>query len=161
LDIENLSGEGANMASSFLEIAQNKKDVVYTESTKEELNNFFDELKKCGAEFGYRTTYEIGLLMKKLGEFEVAPNDQMDIAIMQKLLPKLHGSRNKLMKTLETLIAFCVTTEVKDVKKELLDTKESFEYIENSKIKYPLSFEKIHRMYKNAIDNGYTSYAEA
>jgi hypothetical protein len=28
-------------------------------------------------------------------------------------------------------------------------------------ILYPISFEKIERMYKNVIDNGFTSYAEA
>ena len=29
------------------------------------------------------------------------------------------------------------------------------------KVKYPLSLEKITRMYKGAIDNGFASYAEA
>jgi len=28
-------------------------------------------------------------------------------------------------------------------------------------VKYPLSLEKIARMYKGAVDNGFTSYAEA
>ena len=28
-------------------------------------------------------------------------------------------------------------------------------------INYPIAFEKLVRMYKNALDNGFTSYAEA
>ena len=31
----------------------------------------------------------------------------------------------------------------------------------DNNVKYKLSFEKICRMYKNAIDNGFASYAEA
>ena len=32
---------------------------------------------------------------------------------------------------------------------------------EGLSIKYPISFEKIIRMYKNVLSNGFTSYAEA
>ena len=36
-------------------------------------------------------------------------NEKIDIAIMQKLLPKLHGSRRKLLKTLNLLAQKCLT----------------------------------------------------
>jgi 5-methylcytosine-specific restriction protein B len=32
---------------------------------------------------------------------------------------------------------------------------------EDENIKYPISFEKICRMYKNAVENGFANYAEA
>jgi 5-methylcytosine-specific restriction protein B len=43
----------------------------------------------------------------------------IDAAIMQKLLPKLHGSRSKLSKVLITLGQLCLEGD-KDVKKEFL-----------------------------------------
>ena len=77
---------------------------------------------------------------------------------MQKLLPKLHGSRRKLCPILETLGSFCVTEDLKVVK-DVFD-KYDFDY-SNDKVLYPLSLEKIARMYKGAVDNGFASYAEA
>jgi len=77
---------------------------------------------------------------------------------MQKLLPKLHGSRRKLCPVLETLGSFCVTGDVKIVK----DIFEKPDYGYNgANVLYPLSLEKISRMYRGAIDNGFASFAEA
>ena len=38
---------------------------------------------------------------------------------------------------------------------------EYYDFIDANKVKYPISLEKIVRMYRGAVDNGYTSYAEA
>jgi 5-methylcytosine-specific restriction protein B len=79
---------------------------------------------------------------------------------MQKLLPKLHGSRSKLVPILQALAYLCY-----EVKQEL--TKEQMENIfavvdnDSNAIKYPISLEKITRMHHNAVSNGFTSYAEA
>jgi len=40
-----------------------------------------------------------------------------------------------------------------------LNPKEGMDF--SSRIKYPISFEKIARMYRSLIHNGFTSYAEA
>jgi hypothetical protein len=129
------------------------------------LKLFFSELKKSGAEFGYRTASEIGRLMYMLGQYGENGNDLLDIAIMQKLLPKLHGSRNKLTKVLPVLGSFCLknTENIKeDYLDKYVDNKISEKDIEkDSNVKYRISFEKICRMYKNAIENGFASYAEA
>jgi hypothetical protein len=117
-------------------------------------------LKKSGAEFGYRTTHEIGRLIKKLEELDIKGDDLMDIAIMQKLLPKLHGSRNKLTKVLIKLGELCLV-DLSDCKANYFDKTEEINFKEDDNIKYKLSFEKIVRMYKNALDNGFASYAEA
>ena len=90
---------------------------------------------------------------------EMSENDKTDIAVMQKLLPKLHGSRRKLCPILETLAKLCVKGG--DAKKDFLDNKEELIFKENPDVIYPLSLEKITRMYKGAIDNGFASYAEA
>ena len=124
------------------------------------LEQFFNELKKVGAEFGYRTGMEIHRLYNQLSivNDKLKETDKIDIAIMQKLLPKLHGSRRKLIPILEILANLCVKDI--DVKKEYLDNREELNY-NSDKILYKLSLEKITRMYKGAIDNGFASYAEA
>ena len=100
IELEKLNGKGATMATNFVEIATATKNGVKIEENyqladnQEVINNFFEELQKSGAEFGYRTAFEISKLIYKLEEFGLTDeNDKLDIAIMQKMLPKLHGSR--------------------------------------------------------------------
>jgi hypothetical protein len=163
--LKKLNAEGATMANSFVGFAKNK-----TKADSKELNdallNFFEQLKEVGAEFGYRTAAEIQFLFEQFdkinSELKSDPNTKIDIAIMQKLLPKLHGSRNKLRKVLIQLASLCCQTKEAnaDVFAELAKYyKQEDSLIEN--IKYPISLEKINRMYHNVIKNGFTSYAEA
>jgi flagellin-like hook-associated protein FlgL len=161
LNMKALLAEGANMAKNFIRLSSNKS---FAMKDKEEINttllNFFGELQKTGAEFGYRSASEILRLINQLDTLnnKITTSEKIDIAIMQKLLPKLHGSRRKLSPILETLGSFCLTEDLKVVK-DVFD-KDDFDY-SNDKVIYPLSLEKIARMYKGAIDNGFASYAEA
>ena len=154
IDLSLLESKGISMAKNFLEIATDnhiEKDEVYSDV----LVKFFNELKKVGAEFGYRTAVEMLLLIKKLNIISsISKNESLDIAVMQKLLPKLHGSRNKISKVLDALILLCL----KEGQKFSIAKSEEV-LVEN--INYPIAFEKLVRMYKNALDNGFTSYAEA
>lgn len=160
-DLSKLSKQGANMAENFLAIAS-ISDTVKNEELTNKLNLFFSELKKVGAEFGYRTASEIMQLVAKLKILEpsIEPDECLDIAIMQKLLPKLHGSRSKLVKVLIALAALCVDDKQKEdfVKNFENNFKNNFDGID---IKFKISFEKLIRMYKNVLANGFTSYAEA
>ena len=163
IDFTNLNGKGAGMGENFIEIASNKEfPKVKTDKLNEKLVLFFEELKKTGAEFGYRTATEIHRLYNQLSTLDntMLEEVKIDIAIMQKLLPKLHGSRRKLCPILETLASFCVV-ENTDVLKAFLNNKETIDYKTNTSVLYPLSLEKITRMYKGAVDNGFASYAEA
>jgi len=163
IDFSNLNNKGASMGEDFIRIASNK---VFPEVKTEELNEklvlFFEELKKTGAEFGYRSATEIHRLYNQLStlDSDLTENTKIDIAIMQKLLPKLHGSRRKLCPILEVLALLCVE-EKTDVSKDFLNNKETLVFRGNKNVLYPLSLEKITRMYKGAIDNGFASYAEA
>lgn len=78
----------------------------------------------------------------------------IDCAVVQKLLPKLHGSRKKLDKTLNTLWKECFDGEAQ---KET--TSISADKVE--KAKYKLTADKIQRMYESAMANGFTSFSEA
>ena len=165
LDMDLLKGEGAGMGESFVTMATQKTDKNLS-AVEKDLMKFFKELKKSGAEFGYRTASEIGRLMFMLKQLDESGDNLLDIAIMQKLLPKLHGSRNKLTKVLPVLGSFCLVKDTDKIKEDYLDkfvnntlTEEELKIDKN--IKYPISFEKICRMYKNAIENGFASYAEA
>lgn len=164
LKMELLDKEGANMSSSFMEIVLLENDKNLQDS-KSDLLLFFSELKKSGAEFGYRTTNEIGRLMYMLNQFDNKDTNLLDIAIMQKLLPKLHGSRSKLSKILPILGEFCVINKekIKDnyFDKFIKDEIDEKNINDDENIKYKISFEKICRMYKNAVENGFASYAEA
>jgi hypothetical protein len=164
LDMDLLKAQGANMSDGFMAMALQETD-KNLKPTEADLKLFFSELKKSGAEFGYRTASEIGRLMHMLKELGESGDNLLDIAIMQKLLPKLHGSRNKLTKVLPILGGFCLTDNSK-IKEDYLDKFVSNSITEtelkaDTNIKYKISFEKICRMYKNAVENGFTSYAEA
>lgn len=171
---EKNQGSGANMAVEFMKLADNRlgsKTVVIS------LNDFFPVLQKVGAEFGYRTASEItrlaGILetitdgFSKSNGNDLTDKDFIDIAIMQKLLPKLHGSRNRLVPVLAALGRLCIdSTDEKYSAEKDKDGKQFIgdffeKEVSDDNILYKLSFDKIKRMYKNLIANGFTSYAEA
>lgn len=165
LNLTALASKGSGMGVDFVKLAMNKNyPLENADKLNDALLEFFNELKKTGAEFGYRTASEImryvGIATKLDPEWGI---DQIiDSAIMQKLLPKLHGSRSKLISVLTTLAKLCIEDAAKvDIKKDLFDAYDTKEFGSGLTIKYPISLEKICRMYKNVIANGFTSYAEA
>ncbi|WP_299271801.1 McrB family protein [uncultured Psychroserpens sp.] len=163
IDFSYLDSKGTAMGEDFITIASNKDfTTINPAKLNKKLVQFFEELKKTGAEFGYRSAKEIHRLYNQLTvlDNEIPEDTKIDIAIMQKLLPKLHGSRRKLCPILEVLASLCVS-ETTDASKVFLNNKETLVYKDNTAVLYPLSLEKITRMYKGAIDNGFASYAEA
>ena len=161
INMELLTSKGKDMGKSFLKMSEDKslisKDI---EDIHMVLVQFFGELKKTGAEFGYRSAMEIMRLIYQLSMIDNAltTNQMIDIAIMQKLLPKLHGSRRKLSPVLETLARFCISGDIK-IAKDVFENMD-FDY-QDSRVLYPISLEKIARMYRGATDNGFASFAEA
>jgi 5-methylcytosine-specific restriction protein B len=139
-DLESKRGKGAESATEFMRLAAREGIILDRKSHQEAFVRFFTELQNAGAEFGYRTANEMTELMAFLSHFNVDVNDAYDIAIMQKLLPKLHGSRSKLNKIIPPLLALCE---------------------KDGEVIYPLSHEKLSRMKRNADENGFASYAEA
>ncbi|MEX0680814.1 MAG: DUF3578 domain-containing protein [Balneolales bacterium] len=166
LNLDVLKGVGSKMAETFMDLATNPNVAAFEKTNNSTLLSFFKELQKQGAEFGYRSASEIYKLIGNLGQLErdlpsngrLTTNQKLDIAIMQKLLPRLHGSRSKLSKVLLTLAGFCVVEGV-DIRKNFFENDEP--NYNQQKVKFPLSLEKITRMHKNAMENGFASYAEA
>ena len=142
----------ANMAVDFVNKANSQ--VEKDEKNKDVLLSFFKELKKVNAEFGYRTVNEISRYLHFNDEAEdgLKGDEAIDTAVLQKLLPKLHGSRKKLEPVLKQLWKICFTGTDKD----LIIAEENV-----PKAIYPESADKIRRMYEYAMANGFTSFAEA
>lgn len=166
VDMKKLIGRGAAMAGSFLKMSKKTfTSNTFDENTQKTLVDFFTELSKTGAEFGYRSAYEISRLINQLTEIDtdglLESDDKLDIAIMQKLLPKLHGSRRKLVPVLRTLASLCVKGISEDDIEKMVFQNAAFSLDDKEKIRFSLSLEKIIRMYNNAVDNGFASYAEA
>lgn len=150
-DLDQLEGNGADYALEFL-AATRSENIELDEATRtfvsKELMRFFPLLQKAGAEFGYRTAHEICRFMYFYGQLAKSTegsteNDMeimrtgMDAAVMQKLLPKLHGSKKKLAPVLDSLAELCVADH------------------------YPTSAAKITRMQQRLLEHGFTSFAEA
>ena len=138
----------ADMAVDFVNKAQSQ--VVKDNKQKDVLLSFFKELKKVNAEFGYRTVNEISRYIH-FADGEMENDEAIDTAILQKLLPKLHGSRKKLVPVLTAMWKLCQNGTDKDITAEF----------NAADFKYPESAEKIQRMYNAVVDNGFTSFAEA
>lgn len=156
IDRDSIISKAAGMGADFVAKAC-KKDLAQDDEAVKMLQKFFDELKNVNAEFGYRSATEIFRFIcqakanddtdKKMTDEEI-----LDAAIVQKLLPKLHGSRKKLEPVLAQLWKLCFTGAGKD----LNIAKENVE-----KAQYKESADKIRRMYESATANGFTSFAEA
>ena len=102
-------------------------------------------LKKYNLHFGYRVVNEISRfiwLSKGFSGEQFNLNAAMDIQILQKILPKFHGTRGKLEDPLKNLHAFCKA-----------------EHSQSGAL-YPRSARKIARMIENLNVQGYTSFIE-
>jgi 5-methylcytosine-specific restriction protein B len=139
-NLEAIAGQGVSYARAFVAAAKQKEFALdEQEQVSAVLMKFFPELKEAGAEFGYRTAHEISRFIyfhKQLTGAGWEIKAAMDAAIMQKLLPKLHGARRKLEPILEKLEKLCEAD-------------------------YPRSLEKVQRMLKRLREHGFTSFAEA
>lgn len=147
VDIKLCEGLAADMAEDFVKIASTKKEM--SSEANDVLNEFFKNLKKANAEFGYRTATEIGRFIS-LASDSMKTDEAIDAAIVQKLLPKLHGSRKKIVSVTKELWKLCGCED--------LDTLEN---PDPTIAKYKLTADKVLRMYRSALENGFTSFAEA
>lgn len=99
----------------------------------------FTALEPIGAEFGFRTAFEISRFVVFHATL-TGPGwqfkDALDAQVLQKLLPKLHGSERRLGPVLKALETFCTTHQCDD------------------------SLKKIRRM-QDRLKDGFTSFAEA
>jgi len=180
-DLTQLDGKGAGFGAAFV-AAANDAAVSVPAAVKTQYEAqmwlFFDLLRAHGAEYGYRVAHEAARFVHfyhKLGGFADADtawfDAGMDAVIVQKFLPKLHGSRAKLGPLLKKLWqASILPSGSRDPQAELKEIQDKA--APNSKdaepsavlppnARYPISAEKIARMWRLLADNGFASFAEA
>ncbi|MFM9902240.1 MAG: McrB family protein [Polaromonas sp.] len=149
IDLEALQAQGAGFAQAFVQRANADTDVAtlidatgnaYGPRLKQDLLALFTTLAGVGAEFGFRSAKEIARFMVIHQELS-GPGWQyahaLDAQVLQKLMPKLHGSARKLDDVLKALDAFA---EAKGL---------------------ALTREKVNRMQDRLKRDGFTSFAEA
>jgi 5-methylcytosine-specific restriction protein B len=159
IDRDAVNYAASDMGAAFVACAKNKTVAAGSSEIRDALIQFFDDLKAVNAEFGYRSATEIYRFISQAienddTEDKMSLSDIIDCAIVQKLLPKLHGSRKKLNDALSALWKECFDDAVD--KQTLYITKENVD-----RAKFRLTADKIQRMYDAALANGFTSFAEA
>lgn len=159
--LETLAGKGAKYAKSFVAVSKQEHfELKEQGQVSDVLMKFFPVLQEAGAEFGYRTAHEICRFVYfyqlLTGEKEMV--QAMDAAIMQKLLPKLHGSKKKLQDVLNVLIWHCLKEAARPEKMESVVEDEK---LVNENALYPVSLDKLKRMRKRLAEHGFASFAEA
>lgn len=189
--LEGLNSRGDRFGPAF--VAESARSLQVPSGVQnlfqEEMLLFFDLLTEHQAEFGYRVANEAARFMhfyRVLAREDEASAEwfpaAMDAVIVQKLLPKLHGSRTKLEGLLWSLAYACgaergdaadsFTAKCKMAGKAEDEKTYSPENIYAAlqakspdkplkAARYPLSFEKILRMYRKLIRDQFVTFAEA
>ena len=173
-ELKNLDGKGASFGKAFVDAAKNPVAVPadVKAAYDAEMLLLFKALQAHGAEFGYRTAYESARFIyfyKLLGNHADGNATwfpgAFDCVVFQKLLPKLHGSRAKLGPVLKKLWFLCVNDAAGRGADALKAAEESKAEPKKKDIPanapYPMSAEKICRMWQLLMDNGFASFAEA
>lgn len=184
LDSSQLAGKGGNFSKSLLKL-NGQSNLTETEAEKmaQELMRVFHVLESCGSEFGFRVAKEISAFVgihKELSDGNWEIRLALDAQIIQKILPKLHGTRNQLEPILWGLGNLCHSPRGEVMEQDLI-LKRCLEAVRleddgldplaedaegNPKYPleeayFPLSFDKIVRMLRTVQSNGFTSFAEA
>jgi len=198
-NLNDLNGKGAEYGPAFVKASRSPAVSVPVEAKaafESEMMLLFHVLQEHGAEFGYRVAHEAARFLyfyRELGGFAEADelraterlgewfDDAMDAVIVQKLLPKLHGSRSKLEGLLWALGIVCawdrsaldptekdaellelckeagLATEPKYSPESLWKQMEAAE----RQARYKRSFDKILRMQRKLERDQFTGFAEA
>ena len=136
---------------------QKEDYLALDDQAKEYLEKLQGILKEYNLHFGYRVANELGrfvnLAMEEIGDSCL--DDAVDIQIIQKILPKLHGTRAKLEEPLQRIFAFCHSQST-PFSEELLHRSISG----SSDFRFFRSAQKISRMLSQLAVQGYTSFVE-
>lgn len=178
-NLDQIAGKGERLGQQMIDYAREQVTVpdVVNEEFRQEMLLFFDVLKSHGAEFGYRVVNETARFLhyyKTLGDFGDDNTEWFDKAfdavIVQKFLPKLHGSKTKLGPLLKKLWFLSTKSKenrgdnvieaLEDAVRSTETNREPSNQIPDT-APYPQSAEKINRMWRSLAENGFASFAEA
>jgi hypothetical protein len=195
--LSGLDGKGSVFGKAFVAAANDPRLTVPAEVKdrfNEEMKLFFAVLREHGAEFGYRVAHEASRFLhfyKLLADARVwnskaeegnggwtLEDDSMrdwfdhafDAIVVQKILPKLHGSKAKLGPLLRKIHTLCLeppgsSRRDAGILAILNGQKSATQLAEPSRpipsnARYPITAEKIIRMWLQLSENGFTSFPE-
>jgi hypothetical protein len=121
--------------------------------------------------FGYRVVNEIAAFIKQAVQHigEGALGTALDLQVLQKVLPKLHGSKQKLLGPLGELLTFCVWPEaaghdekdLDEIADQLASGMDPVVVHEKSMAPWlPRSARKLARMRRSLSQQGFVSFIE-
>lgn len=117
-------------------------------------DQFNQLLKKEGHLFGYRVFDEIFFFLDQMAEDRRWSDDDLfDMAILQKILPKLHGNRAQMDSLLNQMFRFCLSDDYEELPFAINEDFEDY-----SLFRFPRSTEKIKNMYRQMLRTGYCSF---
>ena len=150
------------LKSEFLTLSDCNDHVEIINKVNEILKQINDVLRGSNLHFGYRIRDEISFYMiyNELNDL-IDFDDAMDLEILQKILPSIHGSSINIKKILVELFKICVGNdkfedEFKDIDK--IDAEKMLEYKNKNNCVYPRSAEKIIYMVRRYQEDGFISY---
>jgi 5-methylcytosine-specific restriction protein B len=184
---DKIDGEGRGFAKGIvIEAQRHAFSLPHEQRLIAELRLMFDAMSPYGAEFGFRTASDVRRFLYFHERLTPSPwefNKALDAQVLQKLLPKLNGTRRKLE---PLLCALAVLTHrphnwdeaqlVITNRDALLDQARRAAQIDDEKLHpllartdfesgmpatFPLSYGKIIRMLERLSTEGFTSFAEA
>jgi 5-methylcytosine-specific restriction protein B len=134
---------------------------AWSQQYEEAVGTLHQTLSVVGWEFGYRTYYD----MLRFAAFASAMGvDEwrqiLDIQVLQKVLPRLNGSKRRLEPALSRLGRFCQDLVADDRVKD--DPTKLFMPFEQDlqDPALPMTYDKIRRMHRLLVQNQFASFAE-
>jgi MoxR-like ATPase len=129
---------------------------------KGELLRIHTLLSEAGFEFGHRVFYEavrFAAMLSAAGDAD--PMHALDYQILQKVLPRVHGSRRRIESVLAALARFCFDLSF-DEGSARGDRTPQFDPLEHlvPDARLRSSFDKVRRMMLNLRVNQFTSFTE-
>jgi 5-methylcytosine-specific restriction enzyme B len=118
-------------------------------------------LTAVGWEFGFRTYYDMLRFAAFASAMGIGSWQQiLDLQLLQKVLPRLNGSRRRLEPALSRLGRFCQDLAVDDKVKDE-PTKQFMPYEQDLPSPLlPQSYDKVRRMHRLLVANQFASFAE-
>ncbi|GFD80402.1 hypothetical protein KUL118_32640 [Tenacibaculum sp. KUL118] len=180
---DNLSDDNYFFATDVPPLQMNLSNTAHVIEFESKFKTQFDDifkinesLKKYNKHFGYRVFNEVSNYC--LNAINQSSDANITIAtdtqILQKILPKLHGSTEQLFNPLMSILSFCLSNDSNSLSAKSEYTEDEFENILkdlnnesgvnneqlNSLFKYPRTAKKIISMIQNLMYNGFTSFIE-
>jgi MoxR-like ATPase len=158
------------LVQSFLSFARN--DSWHQQYPLNNLSAFTEKVRdihrilaRGGFEFGHRVFYE---MMRYAAFYEAASSpdaisesvwkEALDFQVVQKVLPRLHGSQKRLGSTLRSIASFCFFLE--PVADKIIAETFNPEDVNQEEAQLKQSFNKLNRMYTNMRSYQFTSFTE-